>query len=401
MERFSISHWQVHSSTPSPLSPSPSPSTAAMSKRVRIYTAEDVASHKDSSSCWISRNGKVYDVTTFLQDHPGGEDLILNQAGKDVGEIMKDLQEHEHSDSAYDMLDEFVVGKVGTGETMVSDDWVATDDFEPEETDTSNDYEKNEFLDLRKPLLKQVWQARWSKSYYLQQVHQPRHLAESARLFGPPYLEVFTRTVWYVVPTIWLPITGYLFIRSILQFTLGNKALPLFTQDPLAPLKLLVTTDIPSSSLVPAGLCVAFGMFVWTLLEYFLHRFLFHVDEVMPDHQYALTLHFMLHGVHHYLPMDKLRLVMPPPMFAALSYPFTQLAHAIFPSAVANGTIAGAFTFYVLYDCMHYALHHTRLPAYLREMKKYHLAHHYKNFELGFGVTSKVWDYVFNTMLTV
>lgn len=34
-------------------------------------------------------------------------------------------------------------------------------------------------------------------------------------------------------------------------------------------------------------------------------------------------------------------------------------------------------------------LHHTKLPAYMREMKKYHLAHHYKNFELGFGVTSE------------
>lgn len=41
----------------------------------------------------------------------------------------------------------------------------------------------------------------------------------------------------------------------------------------------------------------------------------------------------------------------------------------------------------VLYDCMHYALHHTKLPQYMKEMKKYHLAHHYKNFDLGFGVT--------------
>lgn len=43
----------------------------------------------------------------------------------------------------------------------------------------------------------------------------------------------------------------------------------------------------------------------------------------------------------------------------------------------------------ILYDCMHYALHHTKLPQYMRDMKKYHLAHHYKNFELAFGVTSK------------
>ena len=46
-----------------------------------------------------------------------------------------------------------------------------------------------------------------------------------------------------------------------------------------------------------------------------------------------------------------------------------------------------------------YSMHHKRLPAFMTEIKKYHLAHHYKNFELGFGVTSKVWDYVFNTVL--
>jgi sterol desaturase/sphingolipid hydroxylase (fatty acid hydroxylase superfamily) len=34
------------------------------------------------------------------------------------------------------------------------------------------------------------------------------------------------------------------------------------------------------------------------------------------------------------------------------------------------------------------SLHHTKLPQYMKDMKKYHLAHHYKNFELGFGVTS-------------
>ena len=52
------------------------------------------------------------------------------------------------------------------------------------------DFEKNQFLDLRKPMLRQVWNANWSKSYYLQQVHQPRHLSDSAPLFGPAYLEV-------------------------------------------------------------------------------------------------------------------------------------------------------------------------------------------------------------------
>ena len=69
------------------------------------------------------------------------------------------------------------------------------EDFHPEETDTKEDYEKNQFLDLSKPMLLQVWNANWSKAYYLQQVHQPRHLTESAKLFGPAYLEVCYRRV--------------------------------------------------------------------------------------------------------------------------------------------------------------------------------------------------------------
>ncbi|KAI0746982.1 oxidoreductase [Daedaleopsis nitida] len=372
-----------------------------MSKRVRIFSVEDVANHASPASCWVTRNGRVYDVTTFLADHPGGDDLILNYAGKDIGAVMKDASEHEHSDSAYDMLEEFVIGRVCVGENTVSEDWEATDDFEPEETDTSKDYERNQFLDLRRPLFMQVWRANFSKSYYLQQVHQPRHLAESPRLFGPSYLEVFTRTAWYVVPCFWLPIAAYLFIRSLVQFSLGSYSLPPFLVDPSAPLRAMAAGRIVPASLTYALPSFFLGNMVWTILEYVFHRFLFHVDALLPDHSAALTLHFLMHGIHHYLPMDRLRLVMPPALFIFLSYPMTQLAHLLFPTAMANAVVSGAYVFYVLYDCVHYALHHTRLPAYVKEMKKYHLAHHYKNFDLGFGVTSKIWDYVFNTILPV
>ncbi|KAI0765336.1 oxidoreductase [Fomes fomentarius] len=370
-----------------------------MSKRIRIFAAEDLAQHASPSSCWVTRNGRVYDVTSFLADHPGGDDLILNYGGKDIGAVMKDPAEHEHSDSAYDMLEEFMIGRIVQGESLVSEDWEATDDFEPDETDTSADFERNQFLDLRRPLLLQVWRANFSKSYYLQQVHQPRHVPESPRLFGPWYLEIFTRTAWYVVPIVWLPIAAYLFVRSLVQFSLGSHSLPPFLVDPAAPLQALAAGRISLAALAYAVPAFFLGNIVWTILEYVFHRFLFHIDALLPDHPAGLTLHFLMHGIHHYLPMDRLRLVMPPVLFTFLSTPMTQLAHLLFPTAMANAVIAGAFVFYVLYDVMHYALHHTRLPAYVNEMKKYHLAHHYKNFDLGFGVTSKIWDYVFNTVL--
>jgi cytochrome b involved in lipid metabolism len=99
----------------------PPSSVVGMSKRIHIYTDEDVSSHCTSTSCWVSRKGKVYDVTKFLDDHPGGDDLILKYAGKDIDEVMKDPAEHEHSDSAYDMMDEFLIGRLGQGEKTVSD----------------------------------------------------------------------------------------------------------------------------------------------------------------------------------------------------------------------------------------------------------------------------------------
>lgn len=171
------------------------PSTATMqsttlTKRVRILTTEDVEEHASPKSCWVTRDGKVYDVTKFLPDHPGGDDLILKYAGKDVGEIMMDSTEHDHSDSAYNMLSEFLIGRLGANAGIVDENWVPSEDFKPDETDISTDYEKNRFLDLGKPLLSQFLYANFSKSYYLQQIHQPRHVVQSARLFGPDYLEV-------------------------------------------------------------------------------------------------------------------------------------------------------------------------------------------------------------------
>ena len=140
------------------------------------------------------------------------------------------------------------------------------------------------------------------------------------------------------------------------------------------------TMSAPSLSAFMSTMgCFLAGNILWTILEYTFHRFIFHVDHYLPEANWALFLHFLLHGYHHYLPMDRLRLVMPPTLFLILEAPFTNLAHSIFPKAIANGIIAGAFTFYILYDCMHYALHHTRLPRYMAEMKRYHLAHHYKS----------------------
>lgn len=92
-----------------------------MSERVHIFAEEDVALHSSSSDCWVMRNGKVYNVTKFLPDHPGGDDILLEHAGQDVGAVMKGPAVQDHSEAAYDMLDEYCIGRVGANETIVSD----------------------------------------------------------------------------------------------------------------------------------------------------------------------------------------------------------------------------------------------------------------------------------------
>lgn len=135
-------------------------------------------------------------------------------------------------------------------------------------------------------------------------MHQPRHLSESARLFGPDYLEVFTKTNWYTVPIVWLPIAFYLFLRSARQF---DAPLPPVTLSTF-PSSFPTVQEIQSVSTHAWTLtlaCFFLGNIVWTLLEYGFHRFLFHIDRLLPDRPSFLTLHFLMHGIHHYLPMDK------------------------------------------------------------------------------------------------
>jgi len=82
----------------------------------------------------------------------------------------------------------------------------------------------------------------------------------------------------------------------------------------------------------------------------------------MPDNRVFITAHFLIHGIHHYLPMDRLRLVMPPTLFVALATPFWKLAHTIFWKNWYMGTAVycGGIFGYICYDLTHYFLHHKR-----------------------------------------
>ena len=143
-------------------------------------------------------------------------------------------------------------------------------------------------------------------------------------------------------------------------------------------------------------LLVLAGLLLWTLSEYWLHRKIFHWD---PDHPIGHRLHFIIHGVHHDHPNDRMRLVMPPGASIPLAALFFGLFWLIFGLPTALPLFAGFLIGYLMYDYTHYYLHHfvpkSKLGKRLREQ---HMRHHFQDHRYGFGVSSPLWDVVFRTL---
>lgn len=138
------------------------------------------------------------------------------------------------------------------------------------------------------------------------------------------------------------------------------------------------------------------GIFIWTLTEYWLHRTVFHWE---PDHPVGSRLHFIIHGVHHDHPNDRLRLVMPPSASIPLALAFFGAFVLIFGTPGAYPLFAGLLLGYLVYDYTHYHLHHHTPRTDLgRRLREQHLRHHFQDHTRGFGVSSPFWDRIFGTM---
>jgi sterol desaturase/sphingolipid hydroxylase (fatty acid hydroxylase superfamily) len=138
------------------------------------------------------------------------------------------------------------------------------------------------------------------------------------------------------------------------------------------------------------------GLFIWTIAEYLLHRFVFHYE---PKSEIGKYLHFMMHGVHHEYPNDSKRLVLPPSVSIPLSLFFFVLYRVLLGATYVYPFFAGFLVGYMLYDEIHYATHHAPLKnSFWQKVKHHHVLHHYHDPESGYGVSSPLWDYVFGTM---
>jgi sterol desaturase/sphingolipid hydroxylase (fatty acid hydroxylase superfamily) len=197
---------------------------------------------------------------------------------------------------------------------------------------------------------------------------QKIHNKGQAQLFKNGYLEYLTKTHPLVIWGMYLPVLILLPYYSI--NTVGFSGLTTF--------------------LVFMG-----GIFFWTFTEYILHRFAFHHH---PSTERGKRINYVMHGNHHEYPRDRERLFMP----AAPSIIIASVFFAVFFLALGKYVFAffpGFMLGYLIYGSMHYAIHAWNPPfKWMKGLWRNHHLHHYKHADLGFGVSSTLWDHVFGTM---
>lgn len=134
------------------------------------------------------------------------------------------------------------------------------------------------------------------------------------------------------------------------------------------------------------------GIAIWTITEYVLHRFVFHYH---PTSEFGKKIHFIFHGVHHDYPRDKKRLVMPPSASIPLATLFYFIFSLFLPQQFLFAFFPGFLLGYLVYDMMHYAMHHHNFKnSTLKKIKQHHMLHHYQDATKGYGVSSSLWDII-------
>jgi sterol desaturase/sphingolipid hydroxylase (fatty acid hydroxylase superfamily) len=192
---------------------------------------------------------------------------------------------------------------------------------------------------------------------------------KSLRLFENPFLEWFSHVHPITPLLLWSPVVGFLLWRSIVVHQLDPYTM---------------------------GVLGVAAVFLWTLTEYALHRFLFHFEGDSPA---AKRAHFLVHGMHHDDPQDPTRLVMPPAVSVTLSIIVYSLFRFLMGEIWAEPFFAFFVIGYLCYDYIHFGVHHftpkSRVGKYLKQS---HMMHHYVSSHIRWGVSSPFWDYIFGTM---
>lgn len=174
----------------------------------------------------------------------------------------------------------------------------------------------------------------------------------------------------------------------------AHPAFPLVCFGPAIVL-VLVAAHRPDTLLRHAAAFLV-GWLAWTLVEYVVHRFLFHWTFA-PTREGQIAA-FLTHGYHHAYPRDPTRLVLPPLASVPLAVGLFLIAHFALGGGTFDAAYGGFVAGYIAYDSMHYVVHHARTKTgAIGWLRRYHLLHHHENVPARYGVSSPLWDLLLGT----
>ena len=140
---------------------------------------------------------------------------------------------------------------------------------------------------------------------------------------------------------------------------------------------------------------IAGGCLLWTLIEYTLHRYVFHSTPSNP--RLAQIVHG-LHLEHHQHPRDPEKILVRLRVSLPLSFLVWLAAYVVSGSPiVAAGIMTGIWTGFLYYELVHYRVHTSSSIGGIDRQRRGHFHHHFIDDRKRFGVTSPLWDWIFRT----
>lgn len=324
-----------------------------------ILTRKVVSHHNRPNDAWVIHDGHVYDITLFLETHPGGAEVLEPHLGNDVTSIMTGEQApHAHSAFAFKLLHRYLIGTI----TDADPGSVALDG--------NVDATSGQLL-VRwdRPILHQVGML---GDKYHRWIHSFPTTDHTVKMFTNDTIEKLTKCPWYVPLVVWIPVVLAEVAHYVILMGGMNK--------------------VNAMTFITSFMC---GVLFWLLFEYSLHRWVFHLRTTG---YWSNIFHFLVHGHHHITPMDFDRLVFPPIPALLIAWPFWLGSPLVLGVSVGYPWLFGFVAGYLIYDMTHFWIHHA-VPrnVYLKGQKRRHVHHHYFQPSVNFGISNPLFDYVFRT----
>ncbi|AEC10735.1 Cytochrome B5 isoform C [Arabidopsis thaliana] len=115
-----------------------------------LISFHDVAKHKCKNDCWILIHGKVYDISTFMDEHPGGDNVLLAVTGKDAS---IDFEDVNHSKDAKELMKKYCIGDVDQSTVPVTQQYIPPWEKESTAAETTKEESGKKLLIYLIPLL--------------------------------------------------------------------------------------------------------------------------------------------------------------------------------------------------------------------------------------------------------